>query len=37
MGYDRPKGDSGRLGLEIQGWNAEQKNLKNSTEFLNLI
>ena len=37
MGYDGPKRDWGELGLEIQGWNVAQKNLKNNTGFFNLI
>ena len=37
MGYDGPKGDSGVLGLEIQEWNVDKKELKNNTGFFNLF
>ena len=37
MGCDGPKRDWRELGLEIQGWNVTQKNLKKNTGFFNLI
>ena len=37
MGYDGPKRDWRGLGLEIEGWNVAQKNMKSDTGLFNLI
>ena len=33
MGYDGPKKNPGGMGLEIQGWNEAQENLKIIQDF----